>query len=771
MKVILFFASILFPLSLQAQTLSGKIVNEQKQPVAFANLILLSIDSTFIAGNVSDENGMFRLELPQNASLLKVSYIGYPDQILPISSGTDKSIIQMKEETTALNEVIVKGNLPVTRIKGDAMVTTVENSVLSKLGSANDVLAKVPGIIKQDEAIEVFGKGEPLIYINGRQVRNKQELEQLSSDEIKDIELITNPGSRYDATVKAIIRIQTARRRGKGFGFDVRSSYCQSQNTDLIEQLSFNDRHANLDLFGSAYYMHSNTMTKAAMEQENRVDGDGIWNQNNSISSGRRFNYLNMTAGFNYGIAENHSLGMQYDITAYPSYFDKSDVNSTVLRNGEFYDYLKSYEFIKHDYKPQHLLNAYYNGKLDNLSIDLNVDYFREKYELESATTENSREQENRQIHSLNPVDNQLAAAKLVLTCPLLGGELSWGGEYAYTLRTDDYLSFSSDYIPTSYSKIREHNGAAFAEYKRVFPFGRLTAGVRYEHVKFNYYQNQEYQGVQSRKYDNVYPNVSFGTQAGKVHLQLSYTAKTQRPAYWQLSNNLIYINRFTWKKGEPALIPALTHDVTLTGTWRFLQAVLSFQQQRDAIIQWSSSVAESPEIVLMQPVNFGKLPLLTAMVAASPTIGCWSPSWILGVKKQWVTVESSNYSVRMNDPMLTAAFNNILSFPAGFAFGVDFSFQGKGYYQNIYLNRNIWLCNLSLRKSFLNDAVSLELRGNDLFYKRRNSVVVYYNHLIASQTDRMDSREFVFTIRYKFNHAPNKYKGTGAGNEQRSRF
>lgn len=759
----------MFPLSLQAQTLSGKVIDEQKQPVAFANLILLNRDSVFIAGNVSDENGIFRLELPPDASLLKVSYIGYQDLILPISSETDKSIIQMKEEVTALNEVIVKGNLPVTRMKGDAMVTTVENSVLSKIGSANDVLAKVPGVIKQDEAIEVFGKGEPLIYINGRQVRNRQELEQLNSDEIKDIELITNPGSRYDATVKAVIRIQTVKRRGEGFGFDIRSSYYQSQNTDLMEQLSFNYRHDDLDIFGSFYYMHSNTMTKARMQQENRVDS--VWNQNNSISSSRRFNYLNATAGFNYRMAENHSFGMQYDITAYPSFFDKSDVNSRVLRNGEFYDYLKSHEFIKHDYKPQHLLNTYYNGKIENLSIDVNLDYFKEKYELESATTENSQEQENRQVHSLNPVDNQLVAAKLVLTCPLWGGELSWGGEYAYTLRTDDYLSFFSGYIPTSYSKIREHNGAAFAEYKRTFSFGQLAAGLWYEHVKFDYYQNHVYQEGQSRQYDNVYPNVSFGTQAGKVHLQLSYTAKTQRPAYWQLSNNLIYINRFTWKKGEPALLPALTHDVTFTGTWRFLQAVVSFQRQRDAIIQWSKPVTESPEIALMQPVNFGKLPLLTALVAASPTIGCWSPTWTLGVKKQWMTVESSDYSLQMNDPMLTAAFNNILSFPAGFALGVDFSFQGKGYYQNIYLNRNIWLCNLSLRKAFLNDALSLELRGNDLFYKRRNSVVAYYNQLIASQTDRMDSREFVFTIRYKFNNAPNKYKGTGAGNEQRSRF
>lgn len=138
-------------------------------------------------------------------------------------------IVQLTSDAQLLEEVIVKGNLPVTRMKGDAMVTSVENSVLSKAGSANDVLGKIPGITKTQDSYEVFGKGTPLIYINGRKLNDLTELEQLNADEIKNVEVIRNPGSRYDATVKAVIRIQTVKRQGEGFGFNLRSSYYQSK--------------------------------------------------------------------------------------------------------------------------------------------------------------------------------------------------------------------------------------------------------------------------------------------------------------------------------------------------------------------------------------------------------------------------------------------------------------------------------------------------------------------------------------------------------------
>ena len=88
----------------------------------------------------------------------------------------------------------MKGSRPLVKMKDDALVTTVEGSYLSKTGTAGDVLGKIPGVISNHGSVEVIGRGTPLIYINGRQMRNQSELDQLSSDQIKDVEVVMTPG-------------------------------------------------------------------------------------------------------------------------------------------------------------------------------------------------------------------------------------------------------------------------------------------------------------------------------------------------------------------------------------------------------------------------------------------------------------------------------------------------------------------------------------------------------------------------------------------------
>lgn len=769
MKYIILFFCILLSATTYAQTLTGRIIDQQNQPVSFANVIVLDSDSTFINGNVSGEDGKFQIEVAKQAALLKISYLGYQDLFLPIQNKMDMGIIQLQEDVTTLDEVVVKGTLPVTKIKGDAMVTSIENTVLSKVGSANDVLQKIPGVTKNDNAFTVFGKGEPLIYINGREVMNKEELERLNSDEIKNVELITNPGSRYNATVKAVIRIQTVKRQGDGFGMDLRSSYYQSQNADTYNHWNINYRHNNWDVFVDGYYKLMNFDWKQESEIINNVDD--VWTQTDVSEEKVRENELNSTLGFNYMPKENHSLGMKYDITGYLDYASDVSMESTVGLNGNRYDKLHNQSHAYYKNHLTHTLNGYYNGKVGDLSINLNIDYYKQSYDYNSTTFENSEDKENREICSKNPVDNQLAAAKLIFEYPLLGGNLSFGSKYTYTLRSDDYLSYSETYIPTSYSKIREHNIAAFLEYQHALSFGQFTAGLRYEHDNFKYYENLIYRPDESRTFDNFFPNASFSTRIGNVQLQTSYAAKTNRPSYYQLSNNMIYYNRFTRRIGNPTLKPAITHDITLTGVWRFFQAMVSFQQKRDPILQWSNPDADDHSIAITTHQNFDKLPTLSALIAATPTIGCWSPTFAIAVTKQWFDITYDNQKINMSDPMLMASFKNLITLPWGLTFGADFSFRGKGHVENFYKNENAYICDISLQKNFLKDTLTVELRGTDLLHEPYRSGVRYMNRLMMFGKTTSDTREFAFTLRYKFNMTPSKYKGTGAGAEQKSRF
>ena len=108
---------------LKTQDFGGKVIDENGEPMPFVNVVLLSLpDSAFVQGGMTDEQGVFKIVTDINEGLFKVTSVGY--QTLYIKAGNDLTI-QMKEDTQLLNEVVVKGQLPKTHVKGDAMRTTV----------------------------------------------------------------------------------------------------------------------------------------------------------------------------------------------------------------------------------------------------------------------------------------------------------------------------------------------------------------------------------------------------------------------------------------------------------------------------------------------------------------------------------------------------------------------------------------------------------------------------------------------------------------------
>lgn len=181
----------------------------------YANVVLLSLpDSAFVSGTISGEDGSFTLETTSENQIVKISSIGYKTVCKPVSPA-DMGIVQLVSDAQMLGEVVVKAGLPKMQLKGDAMVTTVQGSILEKAGTGEDLLDKLPGVSADDGEVRVFGAGAPEIYINGRKVRDNSELNQLSSDNIKSVEVVNNPGSRYDAMVNAVIRIRTKNRKAK----------------------------------------------------------------------------------------------------------------------------------------------------------------------------------------------------------------------------------------------------------------------------------------------------------------------------------------------------------------------------------------------------------------------------------------------------------------------------------------------------------------------------------------------------------------------------
>ena len=166
-------AAIVMTMTAQAKTQDwgGRVIDEKGKPMPYVNVVLLSLpDSTFVQGAMTDMDGVFKIVTDINQGLFKVTSVGY--QTLYINAGEGLTI-QMKEDTQLLSEVVVKGQLPKTHVKGDAMRTTVAGTILEKAGTLSDALPKIPSLeAERDGGVKVLGRGDAEVYINGRRVQD-----------------------------------------------------------------------------------------------------------------------------------------------------------------------------------------------------------------------------------------------------------------------------------------------------------------------------------------------------------------------------------------------------------------------------------------------------------------------------------------------------------------------------------------------------------------------------------------------------------------------
>ena len=484
-----------------AQNLTGKVIDEKNEPLAYANVILQTEDSVFLAGTTTDLEGKFELVLHEKAKYINFSFVGYTSVVKEIIQN-NLGEIQLLPDAQLLGEVVVKGYLPKTQAKGDAMVTTVSGTVLEKAGTAENLLDKIPNVTAQNGAVTVLGRGTPEIYINGRKVRNQQELDQLSSDNIKSVEVVSNPGARYDASVKAVIRIFTKKVAGEGFGFDNRAlvRHYDAYGWSAYDQLNLNYRKNGFDLSAmllAGSYHNGNDQTFVI---DTHLDKQ--WRQNMDLTDQKaESKNLETTLTLNYQFNENHSIGARYNYERVPEYLWIANQFARTYCEDQLYEDLHGVNTMDEP-ETHHRTNFYYNGKVKNWSIDFNADGLWSDTKNTQVTKENVmegvNEAEDRSVTTIDTKQNELYAAKLVLSHPFAKGNLSFGTEYSHNKRNTTYLN-PEGIIADDEAMIKEGATSAFVEYAKALNQLLVQVGLRYEHVGFDCYDAGKFVDEQSK--------------------------------------------------------------------------------------------------------------------------------------------------------------------------------------------------------------------------------------------------------------------------------
>ena len=759
--------------SMNAQSISGKLVDEKNEPLTYANVVLLSMpDSTFVSGTISDEMGGFQLSKDEKGQLIRISSIGYATVYKKVNGG-DFGVIQMTSDAQLLGEVTVKGTLPTTRLKGDAMITGVTGTVLEQAGTAEMLLDKIPNVSARDGAVKVFGRGTPVIYINGRKVRDNAELDQLASDNIKSVEVINNPGARYDASVKAVIRIITKKAKGEGFGFNNRlSTHHRRYGWTTYDQFNFNYRKGGFDLTGMLSGGHYNNSQSAVTTVD--IHSKNHYKVVNDLGDQNNVNHtLSGTLSMNYQFNPDHVMGVRYNLTRDPRAILDGVTLADVYLDNDLQEQSEAFIKLRAQFTAQDV-NMYYSGKVNDWNIDLNMDgmWFESKQNQFTAQTitEASGKAMEENMTTFNHTRNNLYAAKLVISRPLWGGSLSFGGEYSHNKRTNIYHN-DEGVLDSDDSEINEGMASGFVEYGRSFGKLGVQAGVRYEHVGFDYYDRGKHIDEQSKTYDDVFPSLALSLPIGEVQTQLVYGTDISRPSYSDLRSNITYVNRYLYETGDPYLRPTHSRNLTFAASYKWMNLSVGYQHITDDISQLCAPFPEKgPSISLYRYANIDDYDKMFASLSLAPKVGIWQPRFTLSVQKQWYTAETPEGKEKFNHPVGSFQWNNTLRFSKTCNIGINASFQTKGYSGNTHLDKTNWGVNFSAYKSFFNGRFITQLFVYDLLQTKGTNTTMY-NGGRTVKWEIEPCRSIQLTLRYVFNQAKSKYKGTGAGSSQKARM
>ena len=774
----------------QTKNVSGKVVDEEGKDMPFVNAVLLSLpDSTIVHGTVTDDKGMFSISADISVGVLQLSMLGYETVSIPVEEVKGQTIV-MEEDVNMLGEAVVKGFMPKTRLTGNSMITTIQGTVLGNAGTAHEMLSKVPGMTQRDDKLEVIGKGAPVFYVNGRKVQDIDELKNLHSDEIHNVEVITNPGAMYDATVSSVVRIRTVRKQGEGFGFNVNVGNDQDLvygYSDPSTTLNMKYRHNSIDVFGMVNYADRNNVNISQPVQTSWFTNNGQLiniNQDSRWSSHNENHNLNANLGLNWQISQNHSLGVRVETRNNINPTGDYKINNMVdFRNlaDSVADYID--ESITEGREVMTMPyywtgNAYYNGQAGKLNIDFNMDFVTRKNGILTDIFETGTRGES-QMRNESENTSELWATKLVLSYPMWKGHLQAGTEMSFVGRTSSF-AMTGYPLPSTDSDVKERNYAGFVNYAfSLEKFGNLSAGLRYEHVGFDYMDILNPDQSLTRYTDDLFPSISWSRQFGQFRTALAYSAKVARPSYDRLNENINYMNSFSLEQGNAKLKNETIYEASSTVGYQWLNLFVAYER-RDNTLTQGASLYNDEGVTLMKQINLDQpLRNVAAFLSAAPTFGCYSPNWTLGIQRYFYKQTLLDPSLPDGQRILTARkpvvfmdLNNAFRFKGSWQLEANLNVMTKGDMMQFAFLRNTYNLGLVVQKCWLkNDALCLRVSMSDVLQMRTNVLLLDNGYFQLHQTSGQNYHRLNVTLRYTFNSSNNKYKGSGAGADAKNRM
>lgn len=799
----------------QQARVEGVIVDGSSRIVELATISLLNAsDSTALKLTTATKNGSFIFDnIAYGKYLVSVTAIGHKKAYSPIflldqsNSTVSLAKIILEPEAKTLDNITIASKKPLIEQKPDKTIVNVEASITNAGNNALEVLEKVPGVtVDKDGNVSLKGKQGVQIFVDGKSTYLRGQdlanyLTSLNAAQIEQIEIMSNPPAKYDASGNSgIINIKTKRTKQYGFNGSVTSGITLGKRARFAESFTFNYRKNKINFFSNGGYYHNRRQQELNIyrifKDKNTYKTLSIFDQYTGMYS--QNSYYTGRAGFDFFATKKTTIGAT--VSAF--------TNPTLWRSSAKTD-IKDATGVLTSMTTAHTQT---DSRWGNFSTNFNL-----RHTIDSAGQEISGDADYLQYNATNyqplyssyfdktgfptsrpdtlistrPQHIKIYTAKVDYAKPLSKkAKLEMGLKTSIVNTTNDasyshmYNGISSfDSSRYTHFNYYENVNAAYINFNQeINKKWSVQAGLRYENANTkgesngyaptaNGHYTASYSTI-NRHFNQLFPTayLQYNFNDKNTYI-LNYGRRVNRPNYEDLNPFKNYIDRYTYEQGTPNLSAEFSHNLELSHTYNnFLTTKLSASITND-IIQQVLEQDEATNETVIRRMNIAKQKQVDLSISAYKQLTKWWTGNIYSsVNYNRFEGVVNNIPIDIDITMFMIQLQQQFKFNKGWNAEVSGFARSKGV-EGVMTIQSMCMVNGGVSKQILKQKATVKLGLNDIFNNSVFRGYARYGNVDTRFQNVNNRRSINLQFTYKFNKGKLKASGSrrdgGAQSEQ----
>jgi iron complex outermembrane receptor protein len=776
--ILAIFSFLCCSMSAQAKadnSITGKVKDENNKPIDAVTVSLLKAsDSSLVKMAFTDTSGNFEIERDVKGDfLLSYTSVGFENTYSEVFKLEEKQnynspTVSLRSESKKIQEVTVTSRRPTIEVKPGKIVFNVEGSINATGSNALELLQKSPGVVvDNNENISMKGKSGVKIYIDGKmtQLDNKglaDYLKSINSSDVEAIEMIANPGAKYDASGNAgIINIRLKKNKKFGTNGNIELGLTQGRTLKGNGGASLNYRDKKINVFSNA--------SASIGRRDNdlnlyRIQNGMIYDQNTVMTNKRRG--VNIKAGADYFLDRKNTIGILATSNFGGGSFNSEGTTDIYNQaSGELLQKLKATNEA-----PVNRTNASFNlnyryaddSSGTQVSFDADYGFFHstsESYQPNNYYGPNDYFQYAVINGNNTPTDINIYTAKLDIEHKLGKGKLGIGGKVALVKTENTFEFFKyTDNVPVkdmsqsnnfAYS---ENVNAAYVNYDiMLHPKWSLQAGLRMEQTNSKGELSradgtEQADNLVERNYLNLFPSAALTYTFKPEHVfGLNYNRRIDRPDYQDLNPFENKLDQMTYEKGNAFLKPQYTDNIELSYVFKsMINVSAGYSYVKDYSVTVTDTI--NGNATFIQNQNIAGQKIVSFNIGSPIPITKWWNGYV-NVWYQYQVVQGSFNNINIDLSASGYGFYGQSTFTLGKNYTAEVSgwFNGKGMEGTWQKNAQGSL-DIGIQKRFLKEKASIKLTATDILRTTRfhggsnyGGTSIAINQLNENQTVRLN--------------------------------